>query len=50
MKIITFPMRFTEEFHAETKVCAKTQDKSIHQYIIDAIMNANENKPMKEVK
>lgn len=47
--IKTFPMRFTEEFHAEIKKAAHDREMSMHSYIILAIQLLNEVKE-KEVK
>lgn len=38
--IKTFPLRFTDDFHKELKQKAHDSNKSIHQYIIDAIIDA----------
>lgn len=36
--IKTFPIRVTDEFHIRMKKAAHKADKSLHQYIIDAIV------------
>ena len=35
--IKTFPLRFTDEFHKALKEAAHKANKSIHQYVLDAI-------------
>jgi predicted HicB family RNase H-like nuclease len=37
MKIKTFPLRFTEEFHSNLKDAAYNSKQSIHEFIINAI-------------
>lgn len=44
MKIKTFPLLFTEEYLDEIKCKAKEQNKTIKQFILDAIKKEMEKK------